>query len=107
MLSRYNINSDALNSTGTGRSEREAAAMLAKNEADVAPGARAAAHEFGLGFIPFGWEAFDLVLPRSIWFRRLFQDLINRLKSKECRAMAEQLTGYDLSQAGKLVWGDE
>ena len=107
ILSGYNINSDALNASATAHSEREAAAMLAMGLADIAPGARSAAHEFGLDFIPFGWEAFDLVLPRSIWFRRLFQDLINRLKSKECLTMAEQLTGYDLSCTGELVWGDE
>lgn len=107
MLSGYNISSDALNATATAHSEREAAAILAMGLADVAPGARAAAHEFGLDFIPFGWEAFDLVLPRSIWFRRLFQDLITRLKSRESLSLAEQLTGYDLSRTGELVWGDE
>ena len=107
MLSRYSLTSDALNQTATAHSEREAAALLAMGQADVAPGARAAAHEYGLDFIPFGWEAFDLVLPRAIWFLRLFQDLVNRLKSKDCLSLAEQLTGYDLSQTGELVWGDE
>jgi hypothetical protein len=64
-------------------------------------------NEYGLGFIPFGWESFDLTLPRNIWFRRLFQELIGRLRSSESKAMAKQLTGYDLREAGELVWGDE
>lgn len=88
-------------------SEREAAAAIAMQQADIAPGARSAAHEFGLDFIPYGWEAFDLTLPRDIWFRRLFQELMNRLKSQPCQAMADILTGYDLSESGELVWGDD
>lgn len=107
MLTRYGISSDQLNNTAVAYSEREAAAMLAMRQGDVAPGARAAASEYGLGFIPFGWESFDLALPRGIWFRRLFQELITRLKSKDTLMMAERLTGYDLSGTGELVWGDE
>lgn len=107
MLSRYNINADDLNSTITALSEREAAAAIAMNQVDVAPGAHSAAIEYGLGFIPFGWESFDLALPRSIWFRRLFQDLVSRLRSKPTQFMAGKLKGYDLSDAGELVWGDD
>ena len=107
MLSRYNINAGDLNSTITALSEREAAAAIAMNQADVAPGAHSAAIEYGLGFIPFGWESFDLALPRSIWFRRLFQDLVSRLRSKPSQLMAERFRGYDLADAGELVWGDD
>ena len=77
------------------------------DQADVAPGAHAIATEFGLGFIPFGWESFDLALPRAIWFRRLFQDLIGRIKSVTGKQIADGLNGYDLSDAGELLWGDE
>jgi excisionase family DNA binding protein len=107
VLSRYGMNADLLNSSITAFSEREAAATVAMNHADVAPGARSAANEYGLRFIPFGWESFDLALPRSIWFRRLFQDLIARLRSKSCQRVAEELTGYDLSDTGELIWGDD
>ena len=107
MLSRYNINAGDLNSTITALSEREAAAAIAMNQADVAPGAHSAAIEYGLGFIPFGWESFDLALPRSIWFRRLFQDLVSRLRSKPSQLLAERFRGYDLADAGELVWGDD
>lgn len=107
VLSRYGTSADRLNCVATALSEREAAAHIAMGQADVAPGARAAAYEYGQEFISFGWESFDLALPRSIWFRRLFQDLIARLRSPASMAMAEQLTGYDLSEAGDLIWGDE
>ncbi len=107
VLSGYGTSADKLNCVSTALSEREAAANIAMDMADVAPGARSAAAEYGLSFIPFGWESFDLALPRSIWFRRLFQDLIARLRSPASQAIADNLTGYDLSEAGDLIWGDE
>lgn len=97
----------ALNVTATALSEREAAAAIVLGQADIAPGARAAATEAGLGFISFGVEAFDFALPRNIWFRRLFQDLLNRLQSGECRRMADMLGGYDFAESGELVWGED
>ena len=84
-------------------SEREAAALVAREDADCAPGTRAAAAEFGLGFLSLGWEAFDLALPREILFRRLFQDLLAALGAPESRAHAQRLGGYDLSPLGKLI----
>ncbi len=107
ILGQHGLNSSSLKSEVTALSEREAAASIVMDQADVAPGARAIATEFGLGFIPFGWESFDIALPRSIWFRRLFQDLLSRLRSAHCQQLAEGLTGYDLSNSGELLWGDE
>jgi len=98
---------EAVNVTTTALSEREAAAAIVLGQADIAPGARAAATEAGLGFVSFGLEAFDFALPRNIWFRRLFQDLLSRLQSGECRQMADLLGGYDFSESGELVWGED
>jgi len=106
-LSKLGMNSGSLNSEITALSEREAGAAVAMDHADIAPGAHAIAREFGLGFIPFGWESFDFALSRNIWFRRLFQELLNRLKSPQCQLLAEELGGYDLSNTGQLLWGDE
>ena len=107
VLSQHQLNTSSLTSTVTALSEREAAAAIAMDQADIAPGARAAAQEYGLGFISFGWEAFEFALPRNIWFRRLFQDLLANLKSKRCQQIADELGGYDLNDSGQLVWGDE
>ena len=106
-LSKFNLNADDLNSVNTALSEREAAASIAMSITDIAPGVRAAATEYGLDFIPLGWESFDLVIPKQIWFRRLFQELINRLKSRSSQQLAETLSGYDLSRTGELLWGDD
>lgn len=85
------------------RSEREAAALVAREDADCAPGTRAAAAEFGLGFLPLGWEAFDLALPREILFRRLFQDLLAAHGEARSQALARRLGGYDLSPLGRVL----
>jgi excisionase family DNA binding protein len=85
-------------------SERDAAATVAMGQADVAPGIRAAASEFGLEFHPFGWEAFDLALSRGIFFRTLFRRLLEQLRGAECQRLAQLLGGYDLGELGSLVW---
>lgn len=87
----------------TAHTEREAAGLIARDEADCAPGTRAAAAEFGLDFLPLGWEAFDLALPRDILFRRLFQDLLRAHASAASRALAQRLGGYDLSPLGQVI----
>lgn len=93
-----------LNVVHHAHSEREAAAHIAMGEADLAPGVRSAASESGLGFITLGWEAFDLAIRREVYFRSLFQHLLQALRAPETAATAESLGGYDLGPAGELVW---
>lgn len=88
-------------------SEREAASQVARGLADVAPGTRSAASEFGLDFIAVGWEAFDLALPRGVYFRTLFQRLLDCLNHPDMRALAESLGGYDFAESGQMVWGQD
>lgn len=87
----------------TARSERQAAALVAQGEADCAPGVRGAAVEFGLSFLPLGWEAYDLVLPRPVFFRSLFQRLLESLRSEAMRTLAARLRGYNLAPLGQIV----
>jgi excisionase family DNA binding protein len=103
-LVRHGVDASALRVTARAYSEREAAALVAMAQADVAPGARAAAAEFGLDFLPTGWEAYDLVLLRGVYFRKLFHRLFESLKGSECQRWAQLLGGYDFSDCGKLIW---
>ncbi len=106
-LSRQGRNVDDLNLLLLAHSEHEAASAVAMRQADAAPGPRAAATEAGLAFIPFGWESFEMALPRTIWFRHLFQALLKRLQSDQAQRIAALLGGYDLSACGTLVWGED
>jgi excisionase family DNA binding protein len=107
VLGRHGLSEADLQVTVTAHSEQEAAAAVAMGEAEAAPGVAAAAREHGLAFLPLGWEAFDLAMPRELWFRRLLQALFQRLQSSEGAALADSLGGYDLARCGTLVWGQD
>ena len=107
MLAHQGASSDDLNVIGRANSERDAATTIAMGAADVAPGARSAATEAGLAFVPIGWEAFDFALYRGIYFRTLFQRLLDELKTPATHDIARALGGYDLSEVGKLIWASQ
>ena len=88
----------------TALSGRDAASMLAMDKADVAPGSHGSATEAGLAFVPVGWEAFDLALYRGVYFRRLFQQLMEELGAERSQRIAGELGGYDLTDLGRVVW---
>lgn len=95
------IDARSLNVVSVEPSERQAASLLARNRADCAPGVAAAAAEFGLDFIPLWWEAFDLVLPKAVIFRQLFQQLLEIFRESGLQEAATALGGYDLSDLGR------
>jgi putative molybdopterin biosynthesis protein len=103
-LSAHGLASRDLRVGQRARSEREAASLIAMGIADIAPGVRGGATEFGLDFVPTGWEAFDLALYREVYFRTLFQRLLDHLKARPSHNLAGVLGGYDLSQLGEVVW---
>lgn len=94
---------DDCSAVATIAGEREAAAFVVRDAADCTPGTRATAAEFGLDFLPLGWEALDLALPKEIYFRHLFQRLLARLGSAEIRELAQQLGGYELTSLGRVL----
>lgn len=98
---------DELNQSVTCYSDREAASALRMNLADVAPGSRASATEYDLAFLPLGWVSVDLALSKTVWFRHLFQEIVRSLKTIETHRMAEELGGYDLTDSGSMVWGQQ
>jgi len=106
ILAEHSIDPSTLHVTSRAGSEREAASLVAMGQADVAPGVRGAATEFGLDFYPIGWEAYDFALYRSIYFRTLFQKLMDFLRSAEGMHLAKLLGGYDLSDCGLLIWSE-
>ncbi len=107
VLSRHGINEDDLNASSLALSEAEAACAITLDKADVAIATRATANAFKLEFISLGWQAFDLVIPRNIWFRHLLQTLLQRLQDDAAIELAQRLGGYQLSQCGQLVWGQD
>ncbi len=102
-LSERGLAVDESGVVGRALTERHAAASVAQGRADCAPGVRSAAAEFGLGFLPLGWECFDLVLPKAVYFRNLFQQLLDVLRGAPTGGLAAALNGYDLEPLGRVV----
>lgn len=89
--------------------EREAsthtavAAAIARGEADVGLGVRAAAQAPRLDFIPLLRERYDLVIPQEAWGRPPLQTMLDVVRSDEFRAAVLALEGYDVSEMGRQV----
>ncbi|QIT54757.1 helix-turn-helix transcriptional regulator [Aquisalimonas sp. 2447] len=88
----------------TALSESEAAARVAADEADAAPGSRGAAISHGLAFIPLGWEAVDLAMTRGVYFRVLLRRILETLLEPACQERARELGGYSFGDSGHLIW---
>lgn len=106
LCAKHDFDPARLRVVRTVESEREAASMLAGRQTDVAPGSRAIAAEFGLGFVPLDWEAYDFALDRGVYFRTLFQRFVETLQSEDCQTYAQSLGGYDFQQCGRIIWSD-
>ncbi|MGI9336840.1 MAG: substrate-binding domain-containing protein, partial [Gammaproteobacteria bacterium] len=86
------------------RTETEAAAAVASGRADAAPGLKAMARQFGLGFAPTVKERFDLLVDRRSWFEPPLQTLFAFCRSETFAAKADELGGYDLTEHGRVHW---
>lgn len=104
LIARHGLDPATRRGSTRAYSERDAASAIAMGYADVGIGVRAAATEFGLDFIPIGWEAFDFAMHRRMFFRTLFQKMVDYLRSSECHRLAQKLGGYDFGETGNLVW---
>jgi putative molybdopterin biosynthesis protein len=104
IIAQHGLDPADRRTTARAYSERDAASAVSTGQADVAPGVRAAAGEFGLEFLPIGWEAFDLAMSRGVYFRTLFRGLLDLLRGAESQRLAQVFGGYDLAELGNIVW---
>jgi molybdate-binding protein/DNA-binding PadR family transcriptional regulator len=79
------------------------AGAIASGVADVGPGLRAVAAEWGLDFIPLGEESYDLAIPHTDFESSALRALLDALYDKGFRQKASTLAGYDLARCGKVV----
>ncbi len=75
--------------------------------ADAGPGVKAAAIMLNLGFASLGWERFDLLIPKQRFFDRDVQLFLSLFSDAEFKELAAELTGYDVSMSGKVVFPRE
>lgn len=70
--------------------------------ADAGPCIRAVAGLLGLKFFPFGWERFDLLIPKEGFFEESMQRFLGMLLEDGFRNTASRFEGYDTSSSGRM-----
>lgn len=78
------------------------AAAVRSGQADCGIATRAAARSAGLDFEPLLWENFDLLMRQRSYFQPPMQALIGLAGESRLKRRAADLTGYDVTSAGKI-----
>jgi excisionase family DNA binding protein len=86
------------------RTESDAAAMVADGEGEATLGLAAMARRFSLRFVPLLQERYDLLIDRRAFFTDPVQRLFDFLHGPDLEKKAATMTGYDLSDTGKVRW---
>ena len=82
----------------------QVARAVAEGQADVGLGLEAAARVYGLDFVALTRERYDLVIPASEMESPPVRALLAWLSGPAARNSLVNLPGYDLSQAGQVLW---
>ena len=83
------------------KTHSEAAGLIARHQADASIGLQAAAHQFGLDFIPLFEERYDLVVPREN--ESILMPLLEHLQTAAFRNALHSLTGYNSAHSGEQI----
>jgi putative molybdopterin biosynthesis protein len=67
-------------------------------------GLEAAARQCRLGFVPLAQERFDLLIDRRAYFEAPVQALLAFARGAALRDKAARLTGYDVTDLGRVRW---
>jgi len=78
------------------------AQAIRAGRADCGIAVRSVASGAGLDFVPIVWERFDLIVRQRYYFREPLQALVKFLRSPSMQQRAQELGGYDLSDAGAI-----
>lgn len=80
------------------------AAAVASGAADCGLGVRSAALAMNLGFVPVGWERYDLVLPSAFHEHPGVQALVDLLNGGKFPAALAEQPGYDIRETGQVQY---
>lgn len=80
----------------------DVAQAINAGRADCGIATRSVARAARLDFVPIAWERFDLAIRWRCYFRPALQALVNFLRTPAFARRAEELGGYDVSDAGSV-----
>ena len=75
--------------------------------ADAGPGIGAVAGMLNLDFIPLRWERYDMMISKDRFFDESVQRFLGILHAGAFKKIASEMTGYDLSLSGEMVFPSE
>ncbi|MFW5961190.1 MAG: substrate-binding domain-containing protein [Desulfohalobiaceae bacterium] len=78
--------------------------QILAGRADAGPGIKTVAGLLGLDFLPLHWERFDLLISKERFFEPSIQSFLHLFQTKEFRGLASELSGYDLSLSGRMLY---
>jgi excisionase family DNA binding protein len=78
------------------------AQAIRAGRADTGIATRSVADSAGLDFVSIVWEPFDLVMRQRDYFHPPLQALLKFMRSDELAARAQEMGGFDLSEAGSV-----
>jgi putative molybdopterin biosynthesis protein len=78
-------------------------AAIASGRADAGMGIMAAAHAFGLDFVPLATEPYDLVVAPGAMESSQLAPLWSLLQSDRFKESVEELGGYSAKEMGRRV----
>ena len=77
------------------------ASLVLAGKADVALGLRAAAHQYGLDFVPLFHERYDLIYSQE--HCKSLDPLLNTIQTSRFHRHVDALTGYDTTHTGEQI----
>lgn len=80
----------------------DVAHAIRTDRADCGIATRSVAQAAGLDFVPITWERFDIAVRHRNYFHQPLQSLLAFLRSKTFVARAQELGGYDVTNAGAV-----
>lgn len=86
------------------RSHMDVGLEVLSGRADAAPAIKPVASLLALDFIPLRRERYDLLVAKERFFEQGVQLFLGLLHEPSFQELAQELTGYDLSLSGKMVY---
>lgn len=84
------------------RTETDVGLAIVEGRADAGLGIRAAAHQYGLDFVPLHTERFDLMIRRRDYFQAPLQRLFKYCDTADFKERARDMAGYDIAGLGTI-----
>jgi putative molybdopterin biosynthesis protein len=86
------------------KTHSDVASAIAKGQGNAGLGVQTAALAYGLDFIMFTTERYELAIPAQVWERQTIQRLYQWINTTDAKKAIDGLGGYDVGETGRVTW---